>query len=132
MSADSITVCRSDELVNGGLAFKLPVLYAGQPATAFFVRFQGTVYGYLNRCPHQGAELDWEGSVFTRAGDLLMCARHGATFMPDTGECTGGPCKPSRLLALHVTETRDDGVSAVTWLPQGKVTARPTGSESVS
>src|SRR3546814_13674751 len=105
MTTSAIKVCPSTQLVDGGLAFKLPVQLAGEATTAFFVRYKGNVYGYLNRCPHMGSQLDWEGHVFTRAGDQLMCARHGATFSPDTGECTGGPCQPSRLSAQKVPET---------------------------
>src|SRR3546814_5146098 len=85
MTTSAIKVCPSTQLVDGGLAFKLPVQLAGEATTAFFVRYKGNVYGYLNRCPHMGSQLDWEGHVFTRAGDQLMCARHGATFSPDTG-----------------------------------------------
>ena len=120
MVAEAITVCTSTALVDGGLAHKLDVLHAGEPATAFFVRYQGKVHGYLNRCPHIEAELDWENSVFTRAGDQLMCARHGATFAPDTGVCTGGPCQPSKLVALQVSESVEGEAGVVLWWPGGK------------
>jgi nitrite reductase/ring-hydroxylating ferredoxin subunit len=120
MSTEPYIVCPSSALLNGGLAYKLAATHAGQPVSVFFVRYQDTAYGYLNACPHMGAELDWESSVFTRAGDHLMCARHGATFMPATGECTGGPCMPSRLSALAVTEAERDGEQVVLWWPQGK------------
>lgn len=114
-------ICLASELADGGLAAKRPVMHGGEPASAFFIRFEGQAYGYLNRCPHMGAELDWEGSVFTRKGDLLMCARHGATFLPDTGACTGGPCKPSTLVKLDVFEAaRDDGAMTVFWRPSGR------------
>lgn len=120
-STQPITVCAASDLVDSGLAHKLAVTYSNDPTTAFFVRYNGQAYGYLNRCPHMGSELDWENSVFTRAGDLLMCARHGATFKPDTGECTGGPCKPSKLVALKVSEAQQDGQHVVLWWPEGKV-----------
>ena len=116
MTTSAIKVCRSTELVDGGLARKLPVRHSGELTNAFFVRYEGHAYGYLNRRPHMGSQLDWEGHVFTRAGDQLMCARHGATFKPDTGECTGGPCQPSRLSALKVTEADQ----SVLWWPEGK------------
>ncbi|AEC20921.1 putative ferredoxin [Pusillimonas sp. T7-7] len=67
-----------------------------------------------------GSPLDWENHVFTRAGDQLMCARHGATFKPDTGECTGGPCQPSKLTTLEVSEEERDGVRVVLWWPEGR------------
>jgi len=112
-----VYVCASDALVEGGLGVKLPAAEGAGRATVFFVRYRGLVYGYVNRCAHQGVELDWENSFFTRAGDLLMCARHGATYQPDTGLCVGGPCRNGRLAPLQVQER--DG--AVYWLPGGKV-----------
>lgn len=124
MNASPITICPSTDLLDAGLAHKLPVMHGNDATTAFFIRYNGQAYGYLNRCPHMGSELDWENSVFTRAGDQLMCARHGATFKPDTGECTGGPCQPSRLLALKVTEEQQDGQKMVLWWPEGKTSPR--------
>lgn len=123
MSTTSIAICPSAQLSNGGLAHKLPVKHVNDVATAFFIRYEDQVYGYLNRCPHAGSELDWENSVFTRAGDLLMCARHGATFKPDTGECMGGPCKPSKLTALSVSEEDRPEGRVVVWHPEGKTQA---------
>lgn len=125
MSTTAVKVCRSEELRNGDLARKLPVMHSNEAATAFFVRYKGQVYGYLNRCPHMGSELDWEGSVFTRAGDQLMCARHGATFTPDTGVCTGGPCQPSKLIVLKTSEEPCDGQATVLWWPEGKTVPIP-------
>ncbi len=121
MPTVDVAVCLSSELIDGGLARKLPARYGDDAVTVFFVRYQGLATGYLNRCPHMGSELDWEGSVFTRAGDLLMCARHGATFAPDTGLCTGGPCQPSRLTALHVLEAEVNGQQVVLWRPDAKI-----------
>src|SRR5699024_3916238 len=100
---------------------KHSILYTDRPTTALFFRFQGQVFGYVNSCPHQGSELDWEGQVFTRAGDLLMCARHGATFLPNTGECIGGPCKSSRLIPLSVHEADHNGIPCVYWTPSAKI-----------
>ena len=120
MTINAVEVCPSTELRDGDLARKLSVTHNGEAATAFFIRYKGQVHGYLNRCPHMGSELDWEGSVFTRAGDQLMCARHGATFTPDTGLCTGGPCKRSKLLALKMSEEQRDGRQTVLWWPEGK------------
>lgn len=121
MNENDVEVCPSSALVDGGLAYKLAARYRGNPVGVFFVRYKGKALGYVNRCPHMGAELDWEGSVFTRAGDQLMCARHGATFAPDTGVCTGGPCKPSRLVPLNVSEVRRDGQQIVMWHPEANI-----------
>ncbi|AZY49365.1 Rieske (2Fe-2S) protein [Bordetella avium] len=115
--SSAVYVCDAPALSNGGLGVKLPVTDGSGRTTVFFVRYQNKVYGYLNRCTHVGVEMDWESSFFTRAGDLIMCARHGATYHPDTGVCAGGACRNSRLTALQVEE-RDN---AVYWLPSGKI-----------
>lgn len=117
----AVRVCASTELHDGGLGVKLPVTDGDGRTTVFFVRYQGQVYGYLNRCAHVGVELDWENSFFTRAGDLLMCARHGATYQPDTGLCVGGPCKNSRLAPLPVQERE----GSVYWLPSDRIRPVP-------
>lgn len=117
----AVRVCRSDELVNGGLSVKLPAQDRRGPTTVFFIRYQDQVYGYLNRCLHMGIAIDWEGSVFTRAGDLLMCAQHGATFAPDTGTCMGGLNLKGRLSPLQVEERQEAGGSVVYWLPDERV-----------
>lgn len=113
-------VCESSELIDGGTGVKVPALHKGEPVTLFFVRYQGQVRGYVNRCAHVGVELDWENSFFTRAGDLIMCARHGATYEPDTGVCVGGPCKGGRLTPVDVEEMIDGEGQAVFWMPSEK------------
>lgn len=113
----AVRVCDAEALSNGGLGVKLPVTDGAGRSTVFFIRYQDKAYGYLNRCTHVGVEMDWENSFFTRAGDLIMCARHGATYHPDTGLCAGGACRGSKLTALEVEER--DG--AVYWQPNGKI-----------
>ena len=120
-TSTAVRVCRSEELVNGGLSVKLAAQDRRGPTTVFFVRYQGRVYGYLNRCLHMGVAIDWEGSVFTRDGDLLMCARHGATFAPDTGACLGGLNMKGSLSALQVQERQEDEGGVVYWLPDDRV-----------
>ena len=88
-----VRVCAGAELVNGGLGVKVPVTDSAGQTTAFFVRYQDRVHGYLNRCAHVGVELDWQGSFFTRAGDLLMCARHGATYEPTRACAWAAPAR---------------------------------------
>jgi len=115
-----IRVCGSGELIDGGTGVKVPALHQGDPVTVFFVRYQGQVRGYVNRCAHVGVELDWENSFFTRAGDLIMCARHGATYEPDTGVCVGGPCKGGRLTPVDVAEVPAGDSQAIFWMPSEK------------
>jgi nitrite reductase/ring-hydroxylating ferredoxin subunit len=88
---------------SAGLRFALPQL--GEFATGFVVRFHGKAHAYVNQCAHIPVELDWnQGEFFTTTKDYLICATHGAHYMPDTGHCVMGPCKGKSLQALPVTE----------------------------
>ena len=91
--------------MNGGLGVKVPVHDAAGQTTAFFVRYQDRVHGYLNRCAHVGVELDWEGSFFTRTGDL-SCARATAPPTSPTPACAWAAPKNGRLTALDAGTRR--------------------------
>lgn len=93
-NSDLHLLCRSDDLIEQGLAVPFDVVYAGQRSRGFAVRFGGGVHAYLNRCTHVPMELDWQpNQVFDITGRWLLCATHGAHFKPDTGACAGGPCR---------------------------------------
>jgi nitrite reductase/ring-hydroxylating ferredoxin subunit len=67
------------------------------------LNYRGSHYAYLNRCPHIGLSLDWvDNQFFTVDGRYLMCANHGATFEPATGECIWGPCAGASLQSVPV------------------------------
>lgn len=103
-----IALCNSADLQDSGLAVPFDVNYAGQTCRAFAVRFDGQVAAYLNRCSHVAMELDWQPNhVFDASGRWLLCASHGAVYRPDTGECSGGPCKGG-LVKIELSE--QDGV----------------------
>ena len=87
-------LCNSSDLAEGGHAVPFDVVYAGQTCRAFAVRFNGAAHAYLNRCTHVAMELDWQpNGVFDATGQWLLCASHGAAYLPDTGQCAGGPCQ---------------------------------------
>jgi len=68
------------------------------PFPIVVTREAGRVYAYLNRCPHQGARLDFEPRQFLDpGGKRLLCGKHGAEFEISTGLCLEGPCKGARL-----------------------------------
>ena len=91
-----------------GFRFDLPEL--GERATGFVVRFNGTVYAYVNQCAHVPVELDWnEGDFFDFSRSYLICATHGAHYRPETGQCVMGPCKGRRLRQIQVFE-RDNKI----------------------
>lgn len=63
------------------------------PWPIIIVRWGKQVFGYVNRCPHNNVNLDWERDQFLDPnGVRIMCGKHGALFDIGTGECVGGPC----------------------------------------
>jgi nitrite reductase/ring-hydroxylating ferredoxin subunit len=68
------------------------------PLDLFVVRRGGSIWGYVNRCPHAGHPLNWLPDKFlTRDRSLIQCASHGARFEIESGLCVLGPC-PGRSL----------------------------------
>lgn len=103
-------ICASDALLDGGKAASFTVPFWGEGATGFAVRFNGKVYGYLNRCAHVPVPMDWEeGEFFDLTRQYLICATHGAHYEPDSGICVMGPCGGKRLQKVNVVE-RDGNV----------------------
>lgn len=99
-----IPLCRSADLVPGGLAVPFDVRYGGQTCTAFAIRFQGEVHAYLNRCTHVAMEMDPRpGRFFDDSGRWLVCQFHGATYEPRSGACVGGRCRGG-LVKIQLTE----------------------------
>ena len=69
----------------------------------FVVRNDGTVRGYVDRCPHAGLPLAQTlDDYMTPDGGLIHCSWHGALFEPSTGVCQGGPCIGQSLTAWPV------------------------------
>ncbi len=102
-------ICNAVELLDGGRGVRFNISRGGKSEAAFAIRFDGKVYAYANFCPHLGTELDWQpGEFFDDSGLYLICATHGAVFMPDSGYCTGGPCRGRRLLSLPIIESNDE------------------------
>jgi nitrite reductase/ring-hydroxylating ferredoxin subunit len=119
-----LAICESVALVEGGDGVRFDVLLADGPATAFVVRFDGLVRGYVNRCGHLPTELDWSpGKFFEGSGLYLMCATHGAIYEPETGHCAGGPCRGQGLAPVSVFESG----GTVFWIPDTRVRAAAEG-----
>lgn len=103
-------ICVSDALRDAGPGVRFEVCYFGEAAPAFAVRWEGRVYGYLNRCGHMPMELDWQpGAFFGADGRDLVCSTHGAVYGVTDGRCLGGPCGSMPLVRLRVFE-RDGAV----------------------
>lgn len=104
----AVALCRSDQLLDSGLAASFDVVYGGQTCRAFAIRYRGRVHAYLNRCSHVAMEMDCQPNrFFDLTGHWLICATHGATYHPQTGACHGGPCRGG-LVKIDVHES--DGV----------------------
>lgn len=107
-TVQTIALCNSADLQNGGTALPFDVVYGGQTCRAFAIRYQGAVHAYLNRCTHVSMELDWQpNQFFDDSGQWLLCSTHGAAYLPATGECGGGPCSGG-LIKIALSEA--DGV----------------------
>ncbi|MFO1102974.1 MAG: Rieske 2Fe-2S domain-containing protein [Methylocystis sp.] len=78
-----------------------------KPLPIIVVRWGKQVFGYLNICPHDHVNLDWERNQFLDSNGLrLMCGKHGSTFEIGTGACVDGPCLGDGLtpVALRVID----------------------------
>lgn len=110
MAETARLICRSAELVERGKGVRFEVATEHGTAQAFLVRYGGKAFAYLNRCTHIGVELDWNaGEFFDESGLYLVCATHGATYLPDVGACVAGPCRGASLQRLEIVE-RDGGI----------------------
>jgi nitrite reductase/ring-hydroxylating ferredoxin subunit len=62
--SESIVLCCSGDLQEGGRAVSFDVVYAGHACRAFAIRFEGRVHAYLNRCTHVAMEMDYQPDRF--------------------------------------------------------------------
>ena len=98
-------ICTSSSLADGGAGVRFKVMTLEGEAPAFAVRFGGKIYAYLNRCAHVPVELDWsDGAFFDYSKLYLICATHGAQYLPENGVCVMGPCKGKRLTPVAIEE----------------------------
>ncbi len=103
MSARVKICALSDIPDNGVKGYTIEISSA--PLKMFLVRTGTQVYGYNNRCPHTGVNLDWTPDQFLDiTGKLIQCSTHGALFRIHNGYCIHGPCAGSYLtgLKLHI------------------------------
>jgi nitrite reductase/ring-hydroxylating ferredoxin subunit len=67
------------------------------------VQYKGKLYSYVNRCCHVSMPMDWvDNQFFTEDRRYLICATHGATYEPTTGECVWGPCYGGCLQSVPI------------------------------
>ena len=81
----------------------------------FLVNYAGEYHAYVNRCAHTGTPLDtWPNDFFSEDGRYLVCSTHGATYLPESGLCVGGPCPGAKLERLSL---RRDGDALIVSCP---------------
>jgi nitrite reductase/ring-hydroxylating ferredoxin subunit len=80
-----------------------------RPWPIVVVRWGRQVFGYVNKCPHDGVNLDWERNQFLDPNGIrLMCGKHGALFELGTGQCIEGPCKGRALQPVELSIIDND------------------------
>ncbi|RTE88448.1 MULTISPECIES: Rieske (2Fe-2S) protein [Bradyrhizobium] len=104
-------ICRFNDIPSRqAMGFRLMVVDDHgnhRPWSIIVVRWGKKVLGYVNRCPHNGVNLDWQRNEFLDPyGIRLMCGKHGSTFELGTGRCVEGPCQGRVLtpIALAVLD----------------------------
>lgn len=124
-TAGPVALCDAGALLDGGDAYVFDLLERGELQRAFVMRWRGRVVGYLNRCAHVPAEMDWQPGRFLDAeARYIVCAIHGATYEPADGRCVGGPCGRGRLVALRVGEVGN----TVHWYPSSTLCPVPSSA----
>lgn len=84
------------------------------------LRVGGSVYGYLNSCPHLGVPLEMVADRFMNAaGTHVICRTHGALFEPATGYCISGPCAGQSLTPISVELDEQGWLLLTAPLPAG-------------
>jgi nitrite reductase/ring-hydroxylating ferredoxin subunit len=107
-------LCASAALRERDRAVLFDLQWLGRPACGFALRIDGRAVAYLNQCAHVPVEMDWlEGEFLDLERRWIVCAVHGATYDPATGQCVAGPCAGARLRRIALGES--DGV--VYWHP---------------
>lgn len=69
----------------------------------FVVRRGGSVWGYVNHCPHNYIALNDQPDRFVSFDhEWIVCSTHGAVFRYEDGYCEDGPCKGRSLERVEI------------------------------
>lgn len=89
--SDGVVIGRADEL-EPGRTRKFVLRHGRVELECFAANYEGRIVAYVNRCCHIPMTMDWvENRFFTEDGRYLLCATHGACYLPETGKCVAGP-----------------------------------------
>ena len=103
MAETSIIVARVDE-IHPGHTKKFLLQIDGREEECFIVNHGGHLHAYVNRCLHVPMTMDWiENQFMTEDQQFILCATHGACYLPDTGECVTGPPFGKFLIRVPLT-----------------------------
>ena len=85
----------------------------GQPCL-FVIKKNSEIYAYRDLCPHYGdTPLPWKKDEYLdKAGDVIVCAGHGARFDIVSGNCISGPCLGQSLTPVRIEVSKDGLVTA--------------------
>lgn len=109
-----IWLCSGDTIDEGGARGFDPTEVGAD--TIFVVRWEASLHGWRNSCPHLDVPMHYRKDRFMSAdGQRIVCYAHGAQFRPDDGLCVLGPCQGQSLqpVVLRVDDKGD------VWLLQG-------------
>jgi len=75
----------------------------GEELLLFLVKKNNKIYGYKNKCPHAGVNLEWQPNEFLDLEkSLIQCSMHGALFQIESGRCVSGPCNGDYLDSIEL------------------------------
>jgi len=101
----------------------------------FVVNHRGRLCAYVDRCCHVPMTLDWIDNQFlTEDKRYIQCATHGACYLPETGECIGGPPLGKFLTPVPLIINDHEVIalcprcSASNSLADSEIRSDPTGS----
>ena len=95
-------IARAEEL-GDGTTKKFELKCGKRAVEGILVCYAGKLYSYVNRCCHVPMPMDWvDNQFFTEDKRFLICATHGATYEPTTGECVWGPCYGGCLQSVPI------------------------------
>ena len=111
-SKSEVKLCHLDELSERRATGFEP--FGNGRASVFVVKKESALYAYRDLCPHYGTtQLPWKKDEYLdRAGEVIVCAAHGARFDIESGKCISGPCLGQSLTAVTLHVSNDGYVTA--------------------
>ncbi|MEL7612272.1 Rieske (2Fe-2S) protein [Vreelandella titanicae] len=99
---EGAVICPSSAIPEGK-ARCVEVMSSNGSFPVIATRINGTIYCYVNACPHQYLPLNYRSdSIISSDGHRFLCSAHGAAFDIKTGDCLTGDC--DKLDAIPVVE----------------------------